>query len=263
MKKLSVFLLFSLCIGVIIYGNLHWKKIQSFTTPNVVESSEQGENSDLDNEVDTSLNQEDYMSFTGNWSEQLKSSYQEKLAKGEKLNIVIVGSQAMDAVDPGWNDLVAAAVSETFKETIELSSLSYGSHSLDFVLEDKAEEIAASKPDLVIFEPLTLNDNGKIRIEDSLDNIFTVVSEVSADHPDVEFILTPSQPLYQPVNYAAQIDALEQFAAENSFTYINHWDNWPDVDNEEVIDYLDEQSSPNELGQKAWADAIISYLISE
>lgn len=263
MKKLFILLLMVGCVGVIFVGNLHWKSLNASLAPAEAESSEQSEEANQADTTSTEGNIEGYLAYTAKWSSELRSTFENRLAEGEALNMVIVGSQAMDAVEPGWNDKVAEAVNAAYGETISVRSVSYDSTSFDFVEEGKGEEIADMNPHLVVFEPLLLNDNGVVRIEDSLDYVEDILEDIASSNAGVEFIFTPSQPLYSPGLYATQIQALQEFADENDYIYINHWENWPDVQSEEVKDYLNDDSSPNALGQEAWANAIISYLITE
>ncbi|MGD6968576.1 SGNH/GDSL hydrolase family protein [Rossellomorea vietnamensis] len=264
MKKLFILLLTLVSIAVILLGNLHWRNLNSTPATTAAESSDQSGDTDKKEAASAKNNSSDYLEYTGNWSADLQAIYSQKLEEGESFNLVLAGSQAMDAAEPGWNDLVAEAVKAKYGDTITVHSFPYDSNSFDFVAEARAEEIADLDPNLVIFEPLTLNDNELVRIEDSLVHIETIFEDISYSNVGVEFVLTPPQPLYSPDWYATQISELEKFADKEGYTYIDHWENWPDVESEEIKNYLNgEGSSPNELGQKAWADAIISYLITE
>ncbi|MGD6802096.1 SGNH/GDSL hydrolase family protein [Rossellomorea aquimaris] len=264
MKKLFIVLLMLVSVGVILLGNLHWKTLNSAPAATEAESTDLEGETETKDEASKESSPDGKLSYTGNWSPEMRSIYENKLEEGEAFNLMIAGSQAMDAVEPGWNDLVAEAVKAKYGDTITVHSFPYDSNSFDFVAEAKAEEIADLDPNLVIFEPLTLNDNSLVRIEDSLVHIQTIYEDISASNVGMELVLTPPQPVHSPNWYATQISELEKFADNEGYTYIDHWENWPDVESEEIKNYLNgEGSSPNEQGQKAWAEAIISYLITE
>ncbi|MHA7138187.1 SGNH/GDSL hydrolase family protein [Rossellomorea arthrocnemi] len=258
MKKVLILLLFIVSIGVIVYGNLHWNSMVTSS------GSEEGSvaNRDSNDAPDVAAGG-NYLKYAGNWPEGARTLYEEKLQDGESFKIVLMGSQAMDSVENGWDDIVTEKLQEVYEDSVEVSSISYDVNTLEFVNEEKYLEIAELEPNLVIFEPLTLNDNGEVVIEDSLVNIETIMDEIKEESGDVYFALTPPQPVYKPNLYAFQIEETRDFTSETDLPYIDHWENWPAVEEEEIKDYLDEDSSPNEEGHKAWATGINNYLVSE
>jgi hypothetical protein len=258
MKKALIFFLILLCGGVIVYGNLHWKSMTSGSASiNKEVESKKDTNKE---EVNVSSNAEsgEYLALASNWPEEAHSVYKQKLDAGEKFTIVLVGSDEMETVEEGWNDIVTNELKDSYGDTVSVESLSYNKNTLDFVRDETFDEITDLNPDLVVFEPFVFKDNGVVIIEDSLQNIGTIIEEVEG----ASFVITPPQPVYQPALYATQIEELKQYAEENGVPYINHWSNWPDVEDEEIKNYLDEVSSPNEEGHELWAKGVIDYLIS-
>jgi hypothetical protein len=257
MKKALIFLLFLLCGGVIVYGNLHW---QSMTSESASKEKETAETkNETNNKVETdvfSVNSEEYLPFAASWPEDARTVYKEKLEAGETFSIVLIGSDEMETVEESWNDLVADALKDAYGGTISIESLSYNMNTLDFVREERFGEITEVDPDFVVFEPFVFKDNGTVIIEDSLQNIDTIIEEV-----DAPFVISPPQPVYQPALYATQIEELKRYTDERGIPYIDHWSNWPDVEDEEIKTYLDDASSPNQQGHELWAQGVIDYLI--
>lgn len=260
MKKVFILLLFIICIGVIVYGNLQWKDM----TPTAgSEKATETKGKSEDGPAQVVSNGDEYLTYAGNWPEGTRKLYEEKLKAGEPFQVVLMGSQAMDSVENGWADIVSDKLQEVYGDTMDVKIVSYDMNTLEFVNDTKYEEVAELSPNLVIFEPLTLNDNGEVVIEDSLVNIETIMDEIKGDSDETYFALTPPQPVYKPNLYAFQIDETKEYALDHDIPYIDHWEEWPDVEDEGIKDYLDSNSSPNDEGQKAWAAGIVDYLVSE
>jgi hypothetical protein len=257
MKKALIFLLVLLCVGVIVFGNLHWQSMTLGSTSMEEETGEtKSETTNKEEKNYPSLEIENYLPFAASWPEDARTVYKEKIEAGEKFSIVLIGSDEMETVEEGWNDLVTNALKVAYSETITVESLSYNMNTLDFVREERFNEVTELYPDLVVFEPFVFKDNGTVIIEDSIQNIGTITEEVNAP-----FVITPPQPVYQPALYATQIEELKRYTDESGIPYIDHWSNWPDVEDEEIKTYLDEVSSPNEQGHELWAQGVIDYLI--
>ncbi|BCB05877.1 SGNH/GDSL hydrolase family protein [Bacillus sp. KH172YL63] len=260
MKKAFILLLFIIAAGVIVYGNLHWN---SMTATSGEKEGQETAPAVTSETKESAANEDDYISFMENWPEGAQEVYEEKAKADEPFHIVLMGSQAMDAAEKGWDDLVMEKLQDVYGDTITVQSVSFDMNTLEFVNETKYGEIADFSPNLVIFEPLTLNDNGEVVIEDSLINIETIMDGIQGDADDTFFALTPPQPVYSPNLYAFQIEQTREFAEDHEIPYIDHWENWPSVDDEEIKNYLNADSSPNAEGQQAWAQGVIDYLISE
>jgi hypothetical protein len=259
MKKALIFFLILLCGGVIVYGNLHWKSMTSGSASDneEVEEKQEAANNE-EEEVSSSAASGEHLALASNWPEGARSVYEQKLEAGEKFTIALVGSDEMETVEEGWNDIVTSEVKDTYGDTVSLESLSYNKNTLDFVRDETFEEVSELNPDLVVFEPFVFKDNGVVIIEDSLQNIDTIIEEVDG----ASFVITPPQPVYQPALYATQVEELKGYANANGIPYIDHWSHWPDVEDEEIKNYLDEVSSPNEEGHELWAKGVIEYLVA-
>ncbi|MCA1060872.1 SGNH/GDSL hydrolase family protein [Rossellomorea aquimaris] len=265
MKKALIILLLILCGGVIVYGNSHWNSMTAGSISTENSSKQAKEDSPAKEEKTSTIDSDEqkYLSFTGNWPEEAQSLYEEKLKAGEAFHILLMGSTEMDSIDEGWNDIVQDSLQEIYGDTISVESMSFETSTLEFIQEEKYEEVGDLKPNLIIFEPFVFKDNGNVLIEDTLQSIGTIMDEVKKLSPGVSFVLTPPQPIYQPANYASQVEAIQEYAQDSDIPYIDHWSNWPDVEDEEIKTYLDSVSSPNEKGHKAWAKGITEFLVKK
>lgn len=140
----------------------------------------------------------------------------------------------------------------------------YAQTSADILAENKQLEFAAEKAQLVVIEPFLLNDNSKIKVEETLANVTKMIEDIKTGNPDTTFILQPSNPIYLPKYYSTQVEALKEYTAANNITYFDHWKAWPATDNPEIKDYLNgDQSAPNEKGYQVWARYLIEYFINK
>lgn len=76
-------------------------------------------------------------------------------------------------------------------------------------------------------------------------------------------LLQPSIPIHNARFYPGEEEELKEYAQGKGYIYLNHWENWPDYTDEEVLNYLtDDRSNPNQEGHEAWANYIIDYFVN-
>ena len=207
------------------------------------------------------------LDLTKNMSDELQIIIKNKIESEETINILIVGSDAIMNSDPNnlpWPSQVKNALEENYgKQTFHVEIKNFEKITTNYLIESKGhEEIATVRPDILIIEPLLLNDNGFVRTEDTLKNLEEIISSVKQLNEETYLIIQPPNPIYEPNTYLEQVQALEEFAAKKNIEYFNHWDNWPDTTSENLKELL-EGSFPNAKGQNIWADFIIEYFIAK
>ena len=204
------------------------------------------------------------VSYTRHWPKESVNTFQEHLEAGKPFKIAFLGSNAQGEGKESWPEIVKASLNDTFGDHIVVSTYSYDLTSNAYINEEKITEVMEEKPNLILFEPFTLKDNGKVGIDDSLENTSAVIASVKESLPQTEVILQPPHPLYNANFYPKQVQELQQFAEENEITYLNHWGAWPDQDSEEIKEYISEDSSePSAKGHQVWAEYLIDYFIAK
>lgn len=246
------------CVIVLFIGNQYWTN----KTTIHIEASNSTEENSIESDTLEEANNE-ILSLTKNWPEQSVERFKLALEEETPFKIVIVGSTALGG-DAGWAVQTKTRLLESYGDgnlTVEI--MEYDSTSEGFIEDNKIEELAALKGDMILLEPFILNDNGKVLIEASLANLATIMETVKQISPETVFFLQPSYPIFQAKRYPVQISELKKYAEVNSIPYLDHWTAWPSSDSEEVKDYLDsEQSQPNEKGHQLWSEFISNYFIS-
>ena len=204
----------------------------------------------------------------GNWedyAENLPKSVKEKLKKaeasGKPMKLLIVGSQATSTDSKAWPEALKETLNHTYGSLVETSVLEYKDETtLDFVRNQDYKDIIKEKPDVLLFEPFLLNDNGVVGITNTLDNLDVIMSHITEADKDLVTILQPSQPIYNATNYPKEAEALGEFAKTNGYEYVNHWSAWPDYMSEKILDYLvEKQRVPTAKGNKAWSSYLEEY----
>lgn len=265
MKALLTTILALTCAVILIWGNVHWNQKSV-----VSGSSEPTTNGPIDKPVKSTkaapeTKETDFTLNAENWPEEAKASFKQALSEKRTFKLMIVGSGAVGDEPTGWAYQVKQEVEGFYgKEVVSVNIKEVNETTLAFIQQNGQETIADEKADMIIFEPFTLTDNGIVLIEDSLANIQTVIDAAKESNPNTVFVLQPPNPIYQPKLYATQVQALEDYAAQNNIAYLDHWEAWPDTDSEEIYKYLqDGIGQPNEEGHKVWSKYVIDYLISK
>ena len=164
------------------------------------------------NDIDT------LVSYTRNWPKESVNTFQEHLEAGKPFKIAFLGSNAQGEGEESWPEIVKASLKDTFGKHMTVSTFSYDLTSIAYINEEKITEVMEEQPDLILFEPFTLKDNGEVGIDDSLENASAVIASVKESLPQTEVILQPPHPLYKANFYPKQVEELQQFAEDNGIT---------------------------------------------
>lgn len=274
-KRIATLLVIVICGVVLLFSYMNWKdKLSNMgngTLPAGLSeiASADAALSEADEVESTtseepSLTLEAIMQLTANMPESVAELVRSRFETGDSVRLLIAGSQAIaQGGEGGAAGLTAGFLDEMYAGFIETDIIALPGTSKDFL--DTMEETVdwANGYDLLLLEPFTLNNNGKVIIEDEHRHITAVLEQLLAYIDDAELIVMPSQPIYRPNFYGTQIRALEKFAESRAIPYIDHWEEWPDTDSENIYDYLEEDSAPNDMGATAWASAMQQFFGAE
>ncbi|MBT2616764.1 MULTISPECIES: SGNH/GDSL hydrolase family protein [unclassified Bacillus (in: firmicutes)] len=259
MKVIIPTLIVLACVVSLVIGNIHWNgKISDASVSQTEPKStkEKTSNSNPDNE--------ELVKYIGNWPQASKELYKKRLAEGKPFKILMVGSNSLGNEEYNLPDDIADQLKDIYGDTVQVDGLLYDLMSSQFVLQNKQKDLIEAKADLILFEPFTLKDNGNVSIEDSLDNITTIIEGVTAANKETQFILQPPNPLYNATYYPNQVKELERYANDKDIPYLNHWSNWPDQASDKMKDVLNEQRElPNEKGYKIWSLYLEEFFIKQ
>nr|MBO2481675.1 hypothetical protein [Bacillaceae bacterium] len=269
-QRLFALLSFLLCVAIIFVGSAHLRATIQSMEEKAAETDETGTQeagkgdgagaAEREESNPFNLLPEQLELYTETMPEHLKDRFLQAYEQGEPLDIVFAGSPALGSSADGWSAQVKKALEDRFgSDFVHVEIVEFDGTSTAFVEEGKAEEIAEKKPDIVLFEALTLEDNGLVTIDDSLKNIRTFAEALAEENPDALFLLQPPNPIYNAKYYPVQVEELRKFAETQKYELLDHWKAWPDPNSEAILDYLDDGGLPNEKGHELWAKFIKEY----
>ncbi|MEK3888445.1 SGNH/GDSL hydrolase family protein [Bacillus sp. FSL K6-3431] len=265
MRTALTYLAIIACGIFLVSGYLYWKE----QTNNAVGTNEKAgpvvSNKESDEKKTTKTSADpNLLLMTGNWPEKAQETFEEAIDVGRTYKVAIVGSAALGKDNNGWSDMLKEELVAIYgKNNLEISIFEYPVRSDQFIAEGYDEEVAAYKPDLILFEPFNLNDNGNLGTSENHENIMSVIKTLEKANEKAVVILQPPHPVVSTI-YPSQVDELKDFAEEQELVYLDHWPNWPDTDDETLNDYLmDPASAPNEKGHELWFKFLKEYFISD
>lgn len=261
MKKISIVLSILLCGIILIFSYTTWKeKIASAGKP-AEPAIASAPAEELKKEADVVSEEKpaiDLQALTAGMDSQVQEIFLNRKEQGENVQLLVLGSEAMDKGAPGYGELLADALETSYAGFVETKVMSFDGTSEEFLSSNPE---LGSGYDVVLMEPFTLNNNGIVEIETEHLHIQNVFGEILSNESDAVLVLQPPQPIYGAQFYQTQVGALEEFAESRDYAYINHWEQWPSTEDLTLKEYLTEDSNPNNSGATIWADALIAYFI--
>ena len=255
MKKIVIIFMCIATISLLYLGKMQYDK-------KIMQAGKASVQVQTSNSAESSLS-----SLTKNMSEDLQTLVKRKIESKEAIKVLIVGSDAImngDANNLPWPLQVKNALGDSYGEDVfNLDVMNFENITTNHLVETNGhEQVAAEKPDILIIEPLLLNDNGFVILDDTLKNLDTIIRKVKQAKPEAHIIIQPPNPIYEPVTYLEQVKALEEYASQKNIEYFNHWEDWPETSSEDIKEVL-VGTYPNAVGQEIWANYIINYLVSK
>ncbi|ANC22230.1 SGNH/GDSL hydrolase family protein [Bacillus cereus] len=273
-KAVLVLVIFVLFVASIVSGKLYWnKKIANATgqTSEVTKTKAEVKDSKAKKEEKKEEKKQDAKSsFNEAYAKNLPDAVKEKLKKAAEdkkaVNLVIVGDEASSSEKSAWAAKLTANLETAYGKGLwNVTVKEYKGESTEELITNKRDkEIAKENPDVILFEPPFITDNGKTGNGNSVVNTQKFVQALSTSAKGATIIIQPSNPVYGAKNYPKSIEALKQFATQNNYTYIDHWGAWPDATTKAILPYLQEEFGfPSAKGHDVWAQYVTNYFIAK
>ncbi|MFT0563616.1 SGNH/GDSL hydrolase family protein [Bacillus cereus] len=272
-KAVLVLVIFVLFVASIVSGKLYWnKKIANATgqTSEVTKTKAEVKDSKAKKEEKKEEKKQDAKSsFNEAYAKNLPDAVKEKLKKAAEdkkaVNLVIVGDEASSSEKSAWAAKLTANLETAYGKGLwNVTVKEYKGESTEELITNKRDkEIAKENPDVILFEPPFITDNGKTGNGNSVVNTQKFVQALSTSAKGATIMIQPSNPVYGAKNYPKSIEALKQFATQNNYTYIDHWGAWPDATTKAILPYLQEEFGfPSAKGHDVWAQYVTNYFIA-
>ncbi|MDK3010419.1 EPSX protein [Bacillus cereus] len=273
-KAVLVLVIFVLFVASIVSGKLYWnKKIANATgqTSEVTKTKDEVKDSGVKKEEKKEEKKQDTKSsFNEAYAKNLPDAVKEKLKKAAEdkkaVNLVIVGDEASSAEKGAWAAKLTANLETAYGKGLwNVTVKEYKGESTEELIKNKRDkEIAKENPDVILFEPPFITDNGKTGNGNSVANTQKFVQALSTSAKGATIMIQPSNPVYGAKNYPKSIEALKQFAMQNNYTYIDHWGAWPDASTKGILPYLQEEFGfPSAKGHDVWAKYVTDYFVAK
>lgn len=275
-KRVMTVLSFIVMAAAIVIGGFFWNEKLEETVANAVDKTKELEQQNQpitgkENETegntadDSTINRVELGYLVENTPSEIQSIFKDAYDNKKQVKLVLVGSPAMGYKTNGWSNIVEKELEKKYgKNLLDVVIYEYDGTSSEFVEDQVVNEIAELNADIVLFEGLTLEDNGGlIPVETSHENIKSFIDLLRDSKPEVLFIIQPPHPIHAAVNYPKQVEDLKQFVTSQGMIYFDHWTSWPDYNSDEILEYLNQDSMPNENGHQLWANAILDFFVSK
>ncbi|WP_053167530.1 SGNH/GDSL hydrolase family protein [Planococcus glaciei] len=263
MRKFGAILLVIFCLAILVISYSSWKDKIGTAAEKPLETTKAAEakqETDVPEKQVTSLTKKGLESLAAGMNEETRLILLDKFDNGERVQLLIVGSNATDSGEPGYAELLTKKLDQAYKGFIETTILSFNGTSEGFMNEETDLSVGY---DIVLMEPFTLKNNGVVQIEAEREHVLEFLSQVRSSESSAALILHPPQPIYGAQFYIEQVKALEYFAAQQNFGYINHWPAWPATTDAALKDFLTDDGLPNTEGAEIWAQELSNYFITE
>lgn len=266
-RSAIAYLVLAICVFLLAGSYLQWKnKLNAIQhEANIASTKNSGEKNDKTADHATEVDERTRLQkLIRQQDEQVQNVFLNRFDKEQPVRFLIVGSTMMDEGKPGYAERLQNRLKKTYGEFIDITTHSFDGNSSDFIFSDLDKAMNFAKGyDVVFMEPFTLNNTGFVSVEDAQEHIRLFKEKLTGIVEDAVLILQPAQPIPGANFYPSQVAALQNFAAEENIPYIDHWQNWPNPDTEEFLQYVTEDHVPNAEGAEIWASALISYFIDE
>jgi len=255
-KKVLVLVTLIACGAAIIFGNLHWNE-------KITAQSEPAERkSDRVEKVEEKQDIPDAETYMSNLPEAVQAKIKTAIASDEPLKLVIYGTTEVEGT---WIDSFKQELTTAYGEGVfDITAISTGTNTTrDLINENSYEEINELNPDILLFEAPMLEDNGDVGITNTLENLEKMYESWQGANENLALMVQPSQPLFNATYYPSEVKQLETHTEKNKMTYLNHWENWPELDNPEMKNYLTKDNDVNEEGFAVWAEYLVEYFVAK
>lgn len=277
-KGVGIALFIFFCLGILAFSYNSWKqKLAGESRDSALAEGPMSEiammedgsiaSSEIESsttEESTELTASDLASLSANMDKALAGLLVDRFESDKTVKFLIVGSQAIaQGGDKGAAGILADNLTEAYRGFIETEVIAFEGTSLEFT--DRMDELVDWETgyDVLLLEPFTLNNNGRVVIEDEHRHVLRIQERLQEISDDAMLVVMPSQPIHRPSFYATQIRSLQRFTETRDIPYIDHWQGWPDVADADVLEYLDENSAPNDAGAEVWAGVLREYFMGD
>lgn len=230
MTKFLVFIMTILCVGVLVYGQNHWKNMNEamgFEGQQIIEQNlqkKQVQRQLLINSLNPESNQSQSM---------IDFLRYRSLTRGKAI-IAVLGSNITVGVgeQKSWQEVLKRKLKLENEdlETLEIINHGYeGYTTTDLLTGEKLDVLIKAQPDIVFFENMMItNYYRSLTLEQTVKDLEEIISTLHREIPDAKIIIMSPPPIVNGNNlnnlglsYEQYIKESEKLIRENNWSYIN------------------------------------------
>ncbi|MBM7702261.1 SGNH/GDSL hydrolase family protein [Metabacillus iocasae] len=234
------------CLTVFVVGHQHWKeKIE-------VHAAQSKTSVVMKQPVTAEEEAVDVMRYTKNLPPFFVKKIEQAIQANKPLSFVIAGPHATTE-EGSWAVMVKQFIEETYgKEvfTVHIHSLT-GETSANILAKSALSTLEQYEPDVVLYEPPTLLDNGLIGIHNTVKNTNEMMQQLKQLPSAPALLVQPSQPLAQASVYPNEVTLVKEVIDQHGVYYVDHWKTWPE--GEALSAYVSVEGVLSEKGHAQWA----------
>lgn len=213
--------------------------------------------------------QSEFDRLTSGLSDSIKQLVERGYFYDEEIHIVAFGSRLItDSQNEGitpWPDLLEQQLNEAYEKSMfQVSTVSVGGLTSLQVLGDRRyEEVLSLSPDIVIIEPFVWNNIGEVATHDTHIVLSMIMEAYEEADENFTIYVQPPHPVFGTHFYPLYVEQLKDYALENGYNYIDHWSDWPDVESDDLLLYVNqEHQMPTQEGHERWSSSIMKLFVN-
>jgi hypothetical protein len=269
MKNLLLICLFIITVYTLIEGKLHWDKRVGAVQADTAAAIELNDQDIKEKEKISVAEVKDKdklvkLDRVNHLPPELQQKFREKISGNDQpVYLMILGSSSTSQKAGAWPKQLESKLHEFYgKSLVEVSIKEIANKTSDQVISENIhKDLAGQTPDILLLEPFLLYDNGEISISNRLKNLSTIIEVFKEHNPNISVMIQPANPIHGARHYPNEEQDLEDYAKQNKYIYLNHWDAWPDHNGKEIKEYLTNENLPNDKGNGLWAKYLIDYFV--
>ncbi|ADU31894.1 SGNH/GDSL hydrolase family protein [Evansella cellulosilytica] len=276
MKKLVALLLVLIfCITVITGGRLTYnKKLNNIANSAVDEYKaalielEQKEMEAIAMEearIETLLH-----TLTEGLNNQIKELILENYHQDGDVKILVFGTNNVileNEDGKSWPKIAEDRLNEAYeKDMFVFESKSFGDRtSIQIIEEGLHVQLAENDADIVLIESSIWNDSiGQVAPADTRTVLSMKMNAIERENEDAVILVHPAPPVYDTQFYPIYVEELKEFVIEEGYLYIDYWTDWPSIDDEVLLNYVnDGGSSLTDLGKLSLSENILDIFMNK
>jgi lysophospholipase L1-like esterase len=276
MKKYGLIIVAGICLGVLVFGHLHWKNISQAAG---IEARE-AEAKEKEKEKEERDNLIQSLKPEKNKQQPLMDYLHYKSLTQDRVIISLLGSNGTSGTGASkasnsWAGRLEKSLRADRDDLEKLSFINHGHEGYsteDLLKGKKIEAVIQDDPDLIIFENSLINNHYQsLSLEQTEKDLESIMTKLQKEIPNAKILIISPNPVANGktenslgLNYLDYIKASEQVIKTNKWSYLNSKEEIEkklSKNNMRLADILSNDNiHPNDQGHCIWFEVLQEYI---